>query len=321
MSLTKAQYNSIIRGYENRQLSAHNELLNRQEEIFSKFPAYAELDKKVAETAKMALFRMLENDSADSSSAREAISLLKRQKKEILISNGYPENYLDPVYFCPDCKDTGYINGQKCHCFRRQEMDILYEQSNIKDSLNNNNFNSLSYAYYRGEDLTRFENAVNVSRSFVDNFDHHYENLFFYGTVGTGKSFLSGCIAKELLDKGRSVIYFSSCGFFDAMAKYTFDNKQKDYLASFREDIYNCDLIIIDDLGTEVTNSFVASQLFSLLNERHLLQKATLISTNLSLEELRDRYSDRVFSRITSHYSLCKFSGPDIRMMKKISGK
>ncbi len=321
MSLTEAQFKSIIRKYENKQILAHDRQSSRQEEIFRKLPAYAELDSKIAETARLNLFRMLDSDNADFTNTKEQIRLLSLKKKELLVSNGYPEDYLELKYECPDCQDTGYILGKKCHCFKKQEMDILYEQSNIKDSLKTNNFSALSYDYYKGEDLSRFENAVNVSHAFVDNFSLKYENLFFFGTVGTGKSFLSGCIAKELLDKGRSVIYFSSCGFFDTMSGYTFDHKQKEYLASFREDIYNCDLVIIDDLGTEVTNSFVTSTLFSLLNERHLRQKATIISTNLSLEELRDRYSDRVFSRITSHYSLCKLSGPDIRMMKKISGK
>lgn len=114
------------------------------------------------------------------------------------------------------------------------------------------------------------------------------------------------------------MIYFSASGLFDTLARYTFDARAKEALSGFYEDIYNCDLLIIDDLGTEMTNTFVASQLFSCLNERHLRQKATIISTNLSLEELRDRYSDRVFSRITSHYDLCKLTGPDIRMCKSV---
>lgn len=128
---------------------------------------------------------------------------------------------------------------------------------------------------------------------------------------------MSGCIASELLQSGHSVIYFSASGLFDTLARYTFDARAKEALSGFYEDIYSCDLLIIDDLGTEMTNTFVASQLFSCLNERHLRKNSTIISTNLSLEELRDRYSDRVFSRITSHYDLCKLTGPDIRMCKK----
>ena len=199
----------------------------------------------------------------------------------------------------------------------QQELDILYEQSHIRDMIASENFSNLSYEYYQGDDLTHFRKCVDVCRNFVQNFKQDYHNLFFYGTVGTGKSFLSGCIASELLQTGHSVIYFSASGLFDTLARYAFDSRAKEALSGFYEDLYNCDLLIIDDLGTEMTNTFVASQLFSCLNERHLRKNATIISTNLSLEELRDRYSDRVFSRITSHYDLCKLTGPDIRMCKK----
>ena len=150
----------------------------------------------------------------------------------------------------------------------------------------------------------------------MQNFKEDYHNLFFYGTVGTGKSFLSGCIAKELLETGNSVIYFSASGMFELLAMYSFD-AVKESLYGLYDDLYDCDLLIIDDLGTEITNNFVTSQLFSCLNQRHLRQKATLISTNISLEELRDRYSDRIFSRITSSFTLCKLTGPDIRILKR----
>ena len=165
--------------------------------------------------------------------------------------------------------------------------------------------------------MVRFETAAKASKKFVEDFKFDYQNLFFYGTVGTGKSFLSGCIAKELLDSGHSVIYFSAAGLFDLLAKATFETGNKDRLIRLQQDLSQCELLIIDDLGTEMTNSFVASSLFSILNERHLASRATIISTNLSLEELRDRYSDRTFSRISSNFKLYKLSGTDIRMYKK----
>lgn len=196
-------------------------------------------------------------------------------------------------------------------------ITLLYEQSNIQEMLQNDNFQSLSYEYYEEEDLSRFKNAVMTCQNFIKNFNSDYHNLFFYGTVGTGKTFLSNCVAKELIESGHSVIYFSAAGLFDLLSRYSFDYKGKEDERERYADLYQCDLLIIDDLGTELTNQFVASRLFSLLNERHMGKKATVISTNLSLEELRNRYSDRIFSRITSHYELCKLTGPDIRMYKK----
>ena len=322
MALTRAQHDSIIRKYEhtrdlNRQLAEE-----RRETVYKTIPEYRQLEESVSTISVLTARRMLEGDERALEELRSRLADISAQKKQLLQQHSFAPDYLEPLYSCPDCQDTGYITDsdghkKKCPCFRRQEMSILYEQSNIQNIFAKENFSTLSYEYYQGDDLRRFENTVNLCQNFVQNFKQGYHNLFFYGTVGTGKSFLSGCIANELLKASHSVIYFSAMGLFDTLARYAFDSSAKGELQVFHEDLYGCDLLIIDDLGTEVTNSFVTSQLFACLNERHMRQKATIISTNLSLEELRDRYSDRVFSRITSNYSLCKLTGPDIRIYKK----
>ena len=151
----------------------------------------------------------------------------------------------------------------------------------------------------------------------VNNFENKKENILFYGNVGVGKSFLSCCVAKELLDKGYSVLYFSSSNLFDTLASSTFGKDSKENLYTSKEDIYNCDLVVIDDLGTELANTHVFSSLFSLITERILRNKSTIISTNRELTELKELYSDRIVSRIIENYNLCKMSGPDIRLYKK----
>jgi len=321
MSLSKEQHDFIMRGYEERRLNNYHQLNKRKQRVYTLIPEYKLLEDQVA-TASVARARMLiDGDEAGLEEYRAKIAANASQRAALLAEHNLPADYLEPLFTCPDCQDTGYIHSEKCHCFRKQEITLLYEQSNIQEMIEKENFSTLSYEYYKGEDLIRFQNAVNVSKDFIAGFDTHYQNLFFYGTVGTGKSFLSGCIAKELLSQSYSVIYFSANSLFETLSRYSFDIKSKDSLYNFYKDLYNCDLVIIDDLGTEVTNSFVTSQLFGLLNERHLRQKSTIISTNLSLEELRDRYSDRVFSRITSNYSICKLTGQDIRIQRKLSGK
>lgn len=321
MALSKSQYDMIHRGYEEKQHKNHRIFLERKEYIYSHNPEYGQLEEKQGELSLARTHALIEGDDAKATELKRQFKALSDRKKEILKEAGFQADYLAPIFDCPDCQDTGYINSEKCHCFRQQELSLLYEQSNIEEMISKENFSTLSYEYYRGEDLKRFEDAVNISKDFVRGFKNHYQNLLFYGTVGTGKSFLSGCIAKEILENGHSVIYFSSNGLFESLARHSFDTKSKETLYNFNKDLYNCDLMIIDDLGTEVTNSFVTSQLFGLLNERNLRQKATIISTNLSLEELRDRYSDRIFSRITSNYTICKLTGPDIRIQKRLSGK
>lgn len=322
MALSNSQYETIIKGYErardaNRVLSE-----SRREEVYDAIPGFRELEDSVSSLSVACARRMLEGDEDALSRLHEELEEISSRQKRLLSRHGFPADYLEPVYSCPHCRDTGYITGaegrrEKCRCFRQQEISLLYTQSNIQDMIARENFSTLSYEYYQGDDLRRFEAAVKLSRDFVRSFKDSCRNLFFYGTVGIGKSFLSGCIARELLQVGNSVIYFSASGLFEILARYSFDAKAKEHLYGLYEDLYGCDLLIIDDLGTEITNNFVTSQLFACLNERHLRRRATLISTNISLEELRDRYSDRIFSRITSSFTLCKLTGPDIRILKK----
>ena len=321
MALSKSQFDMIRRGYEDRQHKNHRLFLERKELIYSRYPEYSKLEEKMGELSIARTHALIDGDTQKAAQLKQQFQNLSDQKKQILIDAGLDEDYLTPIYDCRDCQDTGYINGEKCHCFKQQELSLLYEQSNIEEMISRENFSTLSYEFYQGEDLKRFEDAVNISKDFVRGFKNHYQNLLFYGTVGTGKSFLSGCIAKEILQSGQAVIYFSSNSLFETLARHSFDTKSKESLYNFNKDLYNCDLMIIDDLGTEVTNSFVTSQLFGLLNERNLRQKSTIISTNLSLEELRARYSDRIFSRITSNYTICKLTGPDIRIRKRLLGK
>lgn len=318
MALNNTQYDSIIRTYEERQRRNRHLLEERRAYVYQHVDGFRELENAVASTSVAQGRKLLSGDEAALDELRKLLKDLTTTKERLLQSAGLPADYLEPVYICSDCQDTGYIEGEKCHCFRLAEISLLYEQSNLGNMLGEESFDRLSYQYYQGQDLIRFQHTVQTCLKFIENFSLDYQNLFFYGTVGTGKSFLSGCIAKELIEKGFSVIYFSSCGLFDTLSHISFHTNHREELQGIYRNLYHCDLLIIDDLGTELTNSFVTSQLFSCLNERHNRKKATIISTNLSLEELQGRYSDRIFSRITSNYSICKVSGPDIRMKKKL---
>lgn len=345
MALSKEQYDNIMLQYSQTRDRHRHELERRRHLVYAKIPEYKELEDRIPdlglERLRSALFSApakSPQDEGDSTarststasesgsrsidrpgsvSFKDQIRKVSDEKRALLMRAGFPGDYLEPQYDCPDCHDTGYIGSQKCHCLRAREIEILYDQSHLKDLIRQQNFRTLSEQWYQGEDLQRFRKAVQVSRTFINNFRQDYENLYFYGTVGTGKSFLSICIAEQILNLGAPVLYFSASALFDRISSYVFGRARAEY-QSFLDDLYGCDLLIIDDLGTEMTNSFVSAQLFSLLNERHLNRKSTIISTNLSLEELQDRYSDRIFSRITSNYTVCKLTGPDIRVLKKV---
>lgn len=323
MALSNSQYESIIKGYERTRDANRLLLESRQRQVCQAIPGYRDLADSVSTLSVACARRLLEGEDGALPRLHEELGAIRARQEQLLIEHGFPPDYLEPIFRCPACQDTGFLRSakgpyqEKCHCFRQQELSILYAQSNIQDMIERENFSTLSYTYYQGDDLRHFEAAVEISRRFIADFRDTCRNLFFYGTVGTGKSFLSGCIARELLLQGSSVIYFSASGLFDTLARYAFDSSSRGAFHDLREDLYGCDLLIVDDLGTEITNNFVTSQLFTCLNERHLRGKSVLISTNLSLEEIQDRYSDRIFSRITSGFALCRLTGPDIRILKK----
>lgn len=317
MALSNTQYNSIMRLYEQRQTRNRHARDERLHFVYTHVNGYRTLDESVATLSVSQGRKMLNGDVNALAVLREKLRQVTRDKRRLLEDAGLPVDYLEPLYDCPDCKDTGYRDGKKCHCFRQAEISLLYQQSNLKDVLQKENFDTLSLEFFEGEELDAFRATVKRCRDFAASFPNTHQSLFLYGTVGTGKTFLSNCIAREALDAGHSVIYFSACVLFDTLSRNTYDYKAQENLDSLYQDLYNCDLLVIDDLGTEQSTPFILSHLFTCLNERINRKKSLIVSTNLSLPELKDRYQDRIFSRITSNFEFCKLTGPDIRMCKK----
>ena len=326
MALTNAQYDEIMRGYDKRQLQNKYIHDKRIEEAYRKAPRLREIDSEIASASVRQAYRLMDGDENALASLRLAIDDYKEERAALLSTLGYPLDYFEPIYTCPDCHDTGYINGQKCHCFKQAIINTVYSQSNIREILSRENFSTLSFDYYSDEQknpatglsaLATAKLAVTNCHDFIDNFENKPKNIFFYGNTGVGKTFLSHCIAKELMDSAYSVIYFTAAGLFDILAENTF-GKRQDKDSDVFEHIYDCDLLIIDDLGTELPNSFTVSQLFICLNERILRQKSTIISTNLALEDIKSIYSERTFSRISSNYTILRITGDDIRIQKKL---
>lgn len=326
MGLTNSQYQAVMRIYEQKQLRSHDILTQHYNEVYKKLPEFQSLEESVSELSVQYGKQLLNGDEHAVTALKEELAILRQRKLELLKSAGFPDNYLEPEYACKDCKDTGYIGNQKCHCFKKEVSKLLYAQSNLDDILTEENFDTFSLDYYSNNfidpktgnsSLTVMKNALHTCREFVRTFDTDCKNLFFYGDVGIGKTFLSNCIARDLIEAGHSVIYFSAPSFFNILAQSTFD-KNDTKAKHMQENIFDCDLLIIDDLGTEFSNTFTASQFFTCINERLLNRKSTVISTNLSLDALADLYTERAFSRITSNYILLRLIGDDIRIKKKL---
>ena len=328
MALSNSQYDAILRTYEQKQRNNRDLLDKRRQTVYNQIPELENLHNSLSLLGVKQARKLLNGDEHALQELKEERKKLTDRKAMLLTSAGYPADYLEPIYDCADCKDTGYIGNQKCHCFQKAIIDLLYTQSNLKNVLAKENFSTFSFAYYSENhvdpvtgrsSLETMQNAHRTALEFVDTFSDEFRNLFLYGDTGVGKTFLSNCIAKELIDRAFSVIYFTAYDFFDTLAKSKFE--KDDTAEMMSEHIFDCDLLIIDDLGTELPNSFTVSQLFLCLNERLLRRKSTVISTNLSLESIVDIYSERTFSRITSNYTMLKLTGDDIRIKMKLMNR
>ena len=325
MALSNSQYNAVMRGYEERQRLQRRAMEARVREVYSKIPQIQELDRQLSTRAADCARRVLGGDTRAREHLKEELADLKEQKLTLLKSAGFPADYMEPRYDCPDCQDTGYVNGKRCHCFERQRLNILYAQSNIEAVLKEENFDHLRFDFY--DDTEKVPQLGMTERAYMDvvvrqcrEFAQQYpaigNSILFTGGTGVGKTFLTNCIARKLMDTYHSVIYFSASDLFEVFSRNKFDYDQAEEMKDTYRYILDCDLLIIDDLGTELNNSFTSSQLFYCINERMNMNRSTIISTNLSLTQLRDSYTDRVTSRIM-RYRIIPLYGRDIRLLKR----
>jgi len=322
MALSDEQFYQIERIYEERRRENEDRAAERREEVYAKIPELKALDDEIADRSLACTERLITTRDAAARTAlsedlQSEIDAIEDRKLRLITAAGFPDDYLSVTFHCDKCKDTGTADGQKCTCYRQLEAVLLSDESRIRAFLDENNFSRLDEHYYKEEDLTRFRDAVRKSEQFIKSFGKDYHNLLFYGTVGTGKSFLSGCVAHELLNRGFSVLYFSAELLIETISA-AMKSDDKRALPRLHDSLYEADLLIIDDLGTELINDFTRTQLLNVLNERILRQRPMIISTNLNLNELRDSYSERFNSRLIANTYICRLSGKDIRLQKKL---
>ena len=319
MPLTNEQYQVVKGAIDERRSRAELSALERKREVSQKVPALKELLAEISKRGADSVKRCMAGDLK----AREEFSVFLRsaaeRKAALLSENGFPKDYLETRYTCEKCADTGYLpNGEKCSCFRQLEYDLVFSQDRQRRLFSMHNFNTFDLSVFSDEGVdektgfTPRENAkraCETAKKFLSSSLEGKKNLLIYGTTGTGKTFLSHCIAKEALDKGLTVIYLTAPEFMDIASDYEFKHKD----GPFRK-VMESSLLIIDDLGTELINSFVISAVYRVVNERLLSERRTVISTNLFPSDLAESYNERVLSRIAGNYQFIRMTGPDLRL-------
>jgi len=239
---------------------------------------------------------------------------LRRQKSLLLAACGRPADWLDIKYTCEKCCDTGYVGIDMCDCMKRELTLAGFSSSGLSSLIETQSFENFDLNYYSGNDLVMITKIFEQLRRFADNFDGVGESSWlFMGATGLGKTHLSTSVAKVVIERGFDVVYESASGMIGDFEAVRFG---RDYESHREERYFDCDLLIIDDLGTEVNNQFTASVIYNVLTSRINSKKSTIINTNLSHNELRERYADRITSRLFGEFRPLLFTGRDIRRQK-----
>lgn len=328
MGYSKDIYRLAYEQLEQKRERNRQEQERRKQEVEQKIPEYG--------TVRLQLFSLLEEGvkmvsdkggHLTGAKIKEAANRLEQKKKDLLVQNGYPVDYLDDIYDCSVCRDTGFVMDKMCPCLEKILRDTAYNQSSIKYILDVQDLSDFRLDCYdsRAKDgypspRSNMEHILSLSGQFIECFEQPAEkNLLFSGSTGLGKTFLSSCIAREILERGHSVFYQTASKIIDIVEDYKFYRRDVKYdIENAMENIYQSDLLIIDDLGTEARTTYSISAVFEIVNTRLLNHKKMIINSNLGLRDMEQIYTTRLTSRFIGSFHLCEFYGEDIRLLEAL---
>ena len=292
----------------------------RRKQLLTKFPELLEIENTIRDAALEVIKGLGSGKAVNVESLAKKNLSAQKEKSELLKNNGYPEDYLEAQYTCKHCNDSGILNGKLCSCHLELLKKIAMSEYSCSSVLAISTFETFDLKYYSTEkDMNLgyspreyMEASVDFLKSYSDNFNKNSGSFFFTGGTGLGKTHLSLAVMNKVTEKGYSVFYGSADNIIKQMEKERFGRSNGD----IEEEIENADLLIIDDLGTEFRTAFSETAVYQIINNAILNGKPMIISSNLSITELEERYGQRVVSRLNS-FEVINFIGTDIRQIKK----
>ena len=320
MGYSKQTYIKAKKILKQRRIQAEETASLHRAEVAKKCPELLDIERQMAETGLSAIKTVCTGVDAKPIIDKLSKKNLELQacRKEILLTYGYPEDYLAPKYTCPICKDTGSVNSQPCACYTNLLKEQAYKQLAEETPLALCDFDSFTLSLYADTPdenglipREEMEGIYKFCKGYAQNFSLQSNSLFLYGKTGLGKTHLSLAIAAEAIHKGYGVIYGSAQNLLSKLERERFGKAEDMETESL---LLDCDLLILDDLGTEFTTSYTVSEIYNIINSRGLRQKPTIINSNLNFSELQAKYSDRITSRILGSYTVLHFCGGDIRI-------
>ena len=320
MSYQKENFIRIKAEYSKKYIKAQQKANERRAELYAKIPELPMLDAQLSRTGIEIMSAVMAggNTAENLAKVRAHNEELLCRRAELLRGYGYPENYSDVQYDCPKCGDSGYVDTKMCDCMKRALVEAGYESSGLGGLIRTQSFDNFSLDYYSHtvEAKERMEASFRTLRSFAENFSNDtYKNFLLVGKTGLGKTHLSTAVAKTVIERGYDVLYVTALGMIGDFEARRFGDGSgvRNDPARYTE----AELLIIDDLGTEVTNQFTVACLYDVINVRMNQRRSTIINTNVGLREFEPRYSERITSRLFGEYNPIVFEGKDIRMQKR----
>ena len=325
-------YRKVEGEYSIKRQHAQSDAKIYKKNVYDENPKLSEIEDEINKVSLKSIKARIFSDDLSRQIEQDKLTLqldrLSKEYDEQLEKLGLTRKDFEPKYECDKCKDTGYIGNKICSCFKQALINEAYKQSNIF-KIKDENFETFDFGYYSstndkqkyGIEKSPLEN-IDAIRKLAYNFSHNLDdpaqkNLLFTGSTGLGKTFLANCVAAEAIKQGESVLYQTAPILLDKMVDYKFKFNKTEAEREEYEKIFDVDLLILDDLGTEAMNSAKFSELFNILNTRLLKNKKILISTNLTPQEIKREYEERIFSRFVGDFIICRFVGEDIRILKK----
>lgn len=303
-------FEEIKKEYAEKRRRAQSTADTRREEIYSLIPEVKSYDRQM-----LLLSRSLVGAGEDAKAFLSEIEYYAKKREDALVAAGYPKDYTNPPYECPICSDTGYKGIEMCECMKKRIRLESLKNSGLGRLAENQSFDSFSFNYYEGADRERAVHNFTVLKEFAFSFSpSEFENFLLIGGTGLGKTHLSTSLARVIIERGYNVVYTTAIRMFDAFERKRFS--QGPHTKESTDKYFDCDLLIIDDLGCEMSTQFTVSTLYDLINTRLNEGASTVISTNLSGAELRKKYDDRITSRLFGHFAPLPFTGTDVRQQK-----
>ena len=312
MSYNSEYYARAISIIKNRKKQRDSEFSAKLSTLYEAVPELKKIEIELSGLGAKAMNAAIEGKSDILEDLRRKSEVLTARKNEILKS----ANLSEPKNQCEKCSDTGYVGAKVCECVTALAKELVFSDLSMKMPIANQTFCTFSLDYYEGEDKKVMANIYDFAKEYAENFSTNSESLLFLGGVGLGKTHISLSIINRVVEKGFGVVYDSAQNLLNKIEKEHFSYSGSSEVI---DAVLACDLLVIDDLGTEFITSFTVSQLYNIINSRINSHLPTIINTNLDFAEIEKNYTPRVLSRIMGNYKIKKFMGDDIRIKKALS--